>query len=74
MNESVIDDPGILSGKDTARVRRRRYSGALYGYLALAVLAGLGWALRDRQLVSPEAGLGYWLGIIGGSLMLTLLL
>jgi hypothetical protein len=33
-----------------------------------------GWLLRDEQLVNPEEGLGYWLGIVGGSMMLMLLL
>jgi len=34
----------------------------------------VGWLLRDLQLVTPAEGVGYWLGIIGGSLMLALLL
>ena len=46
----------------------------LYGYLLLfATLCG-GLLLRDQKLVSPQDGLGYWLGIVGGSLMLLLLL
>jgi hypothetical protein len=46
----------------------------LYGYLLLlATLCG-GLLLRDEKLVNPQDGLGYWLGIVGGSLMLMLLL
>jgi hypothetical protein len=32
-----------------------------------------GWLQRDDYLLTPETGLGYWLGIIGGCLMLLLL-
>ncbi len=31
-------------------------------------------ARKDQSLLTPEDGLGYWLGIVGGSLMLLLLL
>jgi len=37
-----------------------------------ALLAG--WLLSDNKLLDPDEGLGYWLGIVGGSLMLSLLL
>jgi hypothetical protein len=40
---------------------------------ALAVTTGL-LVTRNQQLVDPENGLGYWLGITGASLMLILLL
>jgi hypothetical protein len=33
-----------------------------------------GWQLRDGQYFNPQEGLGYWMGITGGSLMLALLL
>lgn len=33
-----------------------------------------GWQLRDQYYLTAESGIGYWLGIIGGSLMLALLL
>ena len=41
------------------------------------VVAGalyFGWVIRDEGYITAEAGLGYALGIIGGSLMLLLLL
>jgi hypothetical protein len=34
----------------------------------------IGWLTRDQDYLTPESGLGYWLGIAGGSLMLMLLL
>jgi hypothetical protein len=48
---------------------------AYFGY-ALAALAVVGgwWYTRSRPLVDAEQGLGYWLGIAGGTLMATLLL
>ncbi len=48
--------------------------GALAGY-AIAVLAVyVGWIGRDQRNINGEYGLGYALGIVGGSLMLILLL
>lgn len=34
----------------------------------------VGWLTRDEEYLVPESGLGYWLGIVGASLMLLLLL
>ena len=41
-----------------------------------AVIAALwfGWVNREDNGLTPESGVGYWLGIAGGSLMLLLLL
>ena len=50
------------------------HSLATYGYAALFFVLCAGWLMRDRLLVNPEQGLGYWLGIIGGSMMLILLI
>jgi hypothetical protein len=48
---------------------------ALLGYAAAILAVGLGWLLnRETELVNPELGLGYWLGIVGASLMSILLL
>lgn len=45
-------------------------------FFTVAVIASLyvGWLNRDSNYLSPETGTGYMLGILGGSLMLTLLL
>ena len=51
-----------------------RLSRAGMGY-ALALLAiVLGFKVSEGYYLTAESGLGYWLGIIGGSLMLALLL
>jgi hypothetical protein len=41
---------------------------------AVAVALWLGWVNRDDNGLTPISGLGYWLGIAGGSLMLILAL
>ncbi len=51
-----------------------RQSGAFYGYSLTIIAVGTGWLLRDHELVNAEEGLGYWLGIVGGSMMLLLLI
>lgn len=72
MLETAIDLPETPAAKLPSV--KRKASGALYGYPTLAALLLAGWLLRDKQLLNPEHGIGYWLGIIGGSLMLLLLL
>ena len=44
------------------------------GFIALLVVLYLGWSLPTERYISPTRGVGYALGIIGGSLMLVLLL
>jgi hypothetical protein len=44
------------------------------GMLVAAFVVAVGWMLPLRNYITPRSGLGYWLGIIGGSLMLLLLL
>lgn len=47
--------------------------------VSMLVLAGVvvaivyGWLHRDEDWINPEQGIGYWLGILGGSMMLLLL-
>jgi len=48
--------------------------GTIFAYLGTAVLLYLGWINREELPIIAEEGLGYWLGIIGGSMMLALLL
>lgn len=55
--------------------RAKKVDLAAYGYTAAALAAALGWAAtRHYQLFDPQTGTGYWLGIVGASLMATLLL
>jgi len=42
--------------------------------LVILLLLAFGWYQRDDSYLEAESGLGYWLGIVGGSLMLLLLL
>ena len=54
---------------------RRKLSAAAYGYALAALAVILGWIVtRQYQLVDPLYGFGYWLGIVGASLMGVLLL
>lgn len=48
--------------------------GALAGYGLAALVIYLGWAGRHERNINAEYGLGYALGVLGGSLMLLLLL
>ena len=43
-------------------------------YLSIFILIYLGWKNKEFSNITPESGMGYWLGIVGGSLMLILLL
>ena len=43
-------------------------------YLSIFVLIFVGWKNKEYSNLTPESGAGYWLGIIGGTLMLVLLL
>jgi len=63
--------PAAAVQKATAPRRSRR---SFYGYSILFATLLVGWLVRDKGLVNPEEGIGYWLGIAGGSLMALLLL
>ncbi len=53
---------------------RRLTLGAARVWFALTVLVVLaGWVVPLGDYLTPRSGLGYWLGILGGSLMLLLL-
>jgi hypothetical protein len=62
------------SAEDTAAARRLRSAAEIgYGVAALAVFVG--WLYtRYYPIVDAQHGFGYWLGILGASLMATLLL
>jgi len=76
MNETALDQV-FASGRLRARIfgtSETRQSNAFYGYSLTVIAIGVGWLLRDFGLIDPKDGLGYWLGILGGSMMLVLLL
>lgn len=79
------DAAGAASGtKATSSIRRpaaapvaapRRWiTPARAGFAAALLALYAGWALPTEKLISPERGVGYSLGILGGSAMLLLLL
>ena len=71
-----IGDEADALGAPPLEARRftaRRVAQLGYGTAALALLVG--WLLnRQGHLVDPLKGVGYWLGIVGASLMAVLLL
>lgn len=48
--------------------------GVLLSYLSVSLLLYIGWTSRTEHILTAESGLGYALGIAGGSMMLMLLL
>lgn len=74
MNEaaaSVATLPANEAGATRPTFNRKQRG--LIGYGLLAVALCVGWLLRDIGIVDPAQGVGYWLGIVGGLLMLFLL-
>lgn len=67
----LVTPPRMAERQDDARSTLR---GELRAYALISVFLVAGWLLKDLNLITPEQGTGYWLGIIGGSLMLSLLL
>jgi len=45
----------------------------LFWYSAISIAIVFGWLMREQRYLVAETGIGYWLGIIGGSMMLFLL-
>jgi hypothetical protein len=54
--------------------RRRLVTGGRVFFVLMAALLYLGWQVPTERYITPKRGMGYALGIIGGSLMLLLLL
>ena len=62
--------------RPSARPEAKRKSGLTWnrvGFIALVAVLYLGWTMPTERYITPTRGFGYWLGIIGGSLMLLLL-
>jgi hypothetical protein len=66
--------------KDVARTntpaqdQKRGLSGAAIFGIAATLLLVLGWVLPTERYITPKRGTGYWLGIVGGGMMLILFL
>ncbi|MEQ1800773.1 MAG: transcriptional regulator [Gammaproteobacteria bacterium] len=69
----VTTPPAEARPWQTLRSLYSRY-GAIAGFAFAAVVVWIGWLGRDQRAIHAEYGLGYALGITGGSLMLILLL
>lgn len=75
VNEAALRETmRVPKAHATAGKDEKSKSMAYYGYVVLILALWAGWLARDKMLVDPEHGLGYWLGIIGGSMMLILLI
>jgi hypothetical protein len=68
--------PRAAVARPSGRARSRRQTHVFPKIFTIAVVVALtiGWLNRDDNGLTPESGVGYWLGIVGGSLMLLLLL
>jgi hypothetical protein len=65
-----MGDSGVATGNRSTMEKATRL-----GYAAAALAVVLGWLVnREVRLVDPLNGIGYWLGIVGASLMAILLL
>ncbi len=71
----------VQKNRPTAKPRRKnnisagfRGTGRLAFTLVVVASVFIGWLNRHEGYLTPEEGYGYWLGIIGGSLMLFLLI
>lgn len=66
--------PQTTAPTKTRVARSQRNGNALQWYLLLALLITFGWLIRDYEFITPETGVGYWLGITGGTMMVLLLM
>jgi len=73
VNETVLEEPAAIPQRDSKPTPRRTETAAR-GYILLALAIMSGYLLQGLGYITPKDGLGYWLGIIGGSMMLALLL
>ena len=74
MNNQVVANESVsysLANK-LSKILKKNLSKLFY--LSIFALIYYGWVNREFSNLTPESGTGYWLGIIGGSLMLLLLL
>jgi len=65
--------PAVAPRAEPEPQRRRLLSGGRLFFVLVAALLYLGWNAQTARYISPNRGIGYALGIVGGSLMLLLL-
>ena len=71
--ESAGQSSWVARLRSLDRVRFLHF-GTILAYMATITVLYLGWINRAELPITAEEGTGYWLGIIGGSMMLALLL
>jgi hypothetical protein len=72
LETTTLASPAENKKETRQEASARKSRDALYGYSLLAIATIAGWLLSDKELVDPNVGFGYWLGIVGGSMMLLL--
>jgi hypothetical protein len=65
--------PAVAPREEPEPQRKRLLSSGRVLFVLVSVLLFLGWSTQTERYISPNRGVGYALGIIGGSLMLILL-
>jgi len=73
-NEAVINKRASGPFALLSILRFINHNSSKLFYLSVFVLIFFGWKNKQLSNLTPESGTGYWLGIIGGILMLLLLL
>ncbi len=71
---AAVAAPARRPAPRAAGSRRPLMTWSRVGFAALVLVLYLGWSLPTERYITPTRGVGYALGIIGGSLMLVLLL
>lgn len=61
-----------VAGRKVHSVRTARRKSHLFAIFVVSAIV-IGWLTKDRIGLSPGEGLGYWLGIVGASMMVILL-
>ena len=69
MNQTPAENPPILQ-RYTAHAHRVF---VIVFAIAWLILVGWGWSIRNEDYISASSGLGYYLGMTGGSMILLLL-
>jgi hypothetical protein len=70
MNAAVESSSSAVATAPAGFRLRASHLGLVLTFVVLII----GWVIPLEHYVTPKSGLGYWLGIIGGSLMLLLLI
>lgn len=75
--KTIIDSglqPAKYASGNSSQARPRSVKAELISYLVVSLTLFAGWQLRNEQYLTAEHGLGYYLGIVGGAMMLILFL